>query len=333
LLLFVATGVGVLVGYVLLVHRPRIAASGPLVAQQGVTTSRAALAAYRSRAHVVFVSSSRDEYNDRLGIAALGDGTEPRFVSALRCERAHVAAGVGLCLTADRGVLTRYYAYLFDADFERRGELPLQGTPRRARVSPDGRLGAITVFVAGDAYGSDSFSTRTTILDTVTGQPLGDLEQFTAFHAGERFHAADFNYWGVTFAHEPGLFYATLATGGHTWLVRGSVTRREVTVVSDGVECPSLSPDDTRVAFKKRESVGGRLGWRLHVLDLRTGTALSLAETRSVDDQAEWLDRDHVLYALPRDGGGTTVWSAAADGSGTPTPFLENAYSPAVVRP
>ena len=331
-LVLCAAGIAVLVGYVQLVYRPRLATAGR-VAGRGVTANPADLSAYSARPHVVFVNTSLDDYNDRLAVLALDDRTGSRSVANLRCERVHVGAGVGLCLTADRGVLTRYYGYLFDEAFHPLSEFPLKGIPSRARVSPDGRLGAFTVFVSGDSYTNNSFSTRTTILDTASSQVLGDLEQFTAIRDGQPFRAADFNYWGVTFAHDPGVFYATLATGGHMWLVRGSVPRREVTVVYDGVECPSLSPDDTRVVFKKRENESGRLGWRLHVLDLQKLAAVAVAETRSVDDQAEWLDRDHVLYALPRDAGGTALWSVPADGSGTPVLFLDNAYSPAIARP
>ena len=52
-----------------------------------------------------------------------------------------------------------------------------------------------------------------------------------------------------------------------------------------------------------------------------------LAELRSVDDQAEWLDDDTVLYGLDGD-----VWSVPADGTGEPERFLADADSPAVVR-
>lgn len=331
-----ALGGAALVAYVKLVHGPRVAAASAAarIDERGVTSDPAVLADYGRAAHVVFVNTSMDAHNDRLAVLSLDGAARPRFVGELRCERVHVGAGVGVCLTAERGVLTRYYGYLFDAAFRKRAEFPLQGTPSRARVSPDGRLAAFTVFVAGDSYTNNSFSTRTTLLDTGSAQVVGDLEQFTAFRDGREFRAVDFNYWGVTFAHEPGVFYATLASGGHLYLVRGSVPKREVTVVSDGVECPSLSPDDTRVAFKKRETVGGRFGWRLQVLDLATLAAVPVAETRSVDDQVEWLDRDHLLYALPREGegGGTAVWSVPADGSGAPAQFLDNAYSPAVAR-
>ena len=63
-------------------------------------------------------------------------------------------------------------------------------------------------------------------------------------------------------------------------------------------ECPSLSPDGTRVAYKKRgDRATGE--WRLAVLDLATGKETLLAERRSVDDQVEWLDDDRILYGLP----------------------------------
>ena len=112
-------------------------------------------------------------------------------------------------------------------------------------------------------------------------------------------------------------------------------TKRTAHVVRDGVECPSLSPDNRRIAFKKRMP-GVRLLWRIHVLDLPDGVETPLAETRSVDDQVEWLDDATILYALPNVGKAQPVmdvWAMPADGSGAPRMLLTNAESPAVVRP
>ena len=53
-----------------------------------------------------------------------------------------------------------------------------------------------------------------------------------------------------------------------------------------------------------------------------------LAETRPVDDQAEWLDARHVLYGIDGE-----IAVLPADGSGQPRRFLGGAESPAVVRP
>ena len=104
--------------------------------ERGVTSSPAEFTAYNSRPHVVFVNTSFDEYNDRLAVLPLDDEKGSRVVANLRCERVAVGAGVGLCLNADRGVLTRYFGYLFDEGFHQRSEFPLQGVPSRARVSP-----------------------------------------------------------------------------------------------------------------------------------------------------------------------------------------------------
>ena len=129
---------------------------------------------------------------------------------------------------------------------------------------------------------------------------------------------------------------ATLASGGELYLVEGSTSTRELRVLREGVECPSFSPDGRRLVFKSRTTEGGRFAWRLHVLDLKTGNESLVNESRSVDDQAEWLDNDHVLYALPRNvaGSGTTdIWLARADGAETPRMFVPDASSPCVVRP
>ena len=82
------------------------------------------------------------------------------------------------------------------------------------------------------------------------------------------------------------------------------------------MECPSLSPDGTRLAFKKRLDGADPDDWRLSVLNLKTGEEHPLAETQNVDDQAEWLDNDHVLYAKFPDEGFPDIWSVPADGTG-----------------
>jgi hypothetical protein len=157
------------------------------------------------------------------------------------------------------------------------------------------------------------------------------LESFTVSRDGHPFDSPDFNFWGVTFAGGSS-FYATLGTGGHTYLIKGDLARRTATVLRDGVECPSLSPDGTRIVYKS--AVPGTTGrqWRLHILDLRTMVDRPLDETRNVDDQAEWLDNQTVLYGLmvppTLD---VDLWALPVDG-GTPTLYLRHAASPAVVH-
>jgi len=175
----------------------------------------------------------------------------------------------------------------------------------------------------------------------VTGEILvPNLEQFSVTRDGAEFKSKDFNFWGVTFAQDENRFYATLWTAGNTYLVQADLARRTAQVVHDNVECPALSPDNTRVAFKRRRVggllQGGRITWHLTVLDLKTGVETPLGENRSVDDQVEWLDNDHILYALSESEKGssasTDVWVLPATANGTPQILLKGGFSPSVVR-
>ena len=53
---------------------------------------------------------------------------------------------------------------------------------------------------------------------------------------------------------------ATLSSGGRHYLIKGSVNGRDARVIHEGVECPSLSPDNHRIAFKKRIGYAARVG-------------------------------------------------------------------------
>jgi hypothetical protein len=272
--------------------------------------------------------------------AWLDDPEGPREVAPLACDRVHFAAGSGICLTAERGALTVYRAVLFDGHFAPRKTIPLAGPPSRARVSPDGRLAAFTVFINGHAYSMPSFTTRTTIVDAISGDSLvDDLEAWPVIRGGEAFKAADFNFWGVTFNRDGTRFYATLGSGGKTWLVEGDFASRRLRVIADDVECPSLSPDGRRIGFKRRDTAnpGGRFTWHVAVLDLASGQVRVLpGESRSVDDQVEWNGNDELLYAMPLDSqqssAETDVWAIAADGRTPARRLARFAFSPAVLR-
>jgi hypothetical protein len=295
----------------------------------------AALTEVAAVPHIVFRGSRMDANYGKLTITALDAPGQQRIATPLGCDRVSFGESGGICLRAERGIRTAYSAVLFDSAFRATKSLPLDGQPSRTRVSPDGRVGAFTAFVTGlpHGYATIGFSTKTTLVDMATGDVIGDLEEFTTWRDGQRFKAADFNFWGVTFAHDSNLFYATLQTGDHTFLVRGDLALRKLTVVRDGVECPSLSPDNKLIAFKKR--VGPALApWRIYTLDLATMTERPVtAETRSVDDQMEWLDSTHILYGVERSSAVAIrdVWVAPIDG-GAARVFLAEAESPIVVR-
>jgi hypothetical protein len=275
---------------------------------------------------IVFVNRDRERAS-QYGFTATADLVSPgrRKVESLPCSRIYFQAGRGLCLEA-AGAIVKQRVTVLGKKLEPLGDVTLQGVPSRARVSPDGRYGAVTFFVYGHSYATPgSFSTQTTIIDLARRKKVVDVERFHVEKDGKEFDSPDFNFWGVTFARNSDKFYATLASRGTTYLVEGSIGARRARVLRTGVECPSLSPDGKRIAFKKRTGEGSQ--WRLHVMDVATLRDWPVAEARSVDDQAEWLDDEHVLYGV--DNG---VWSVPADGTGEPERLLDSADSPAVVR-
>ena len=263
------------------------------------------------------------------------DGTEgPRALVDLDCERVHYRNGRGICLHSDRGFVTTHEAIVFDGRGQPVHTVPLAGSPSRTKVASSGRVGAITVFVTGHSYAQGGFSTQTTIIDLLAGTTITDLEaDFTIFRDGKQWRKLDFNFWGVTFVDD-GTFYATLGSGGEAYLITGDIAKREATVVRAGVECPSLSPDGSRLVYKQRVSSGlGPITWRLAVLDLDSGDTTLLAETRNVDDQVEWLDDKTVMYGLPAEGSTAEIdtWAVPADGSGSPRLVVPRASSTTIV--
>lgn len=323
---FCACSVAIALGYIALRHSPWTRTSITAVPDGTLAESLAVLG---NRPGLLFSSAAFDRTNGYLAIQPLGALDGERYRTVLRCERVHFAKGAGICLAAERGVITTFSAQTFGPDFRVRQILPLRGIPSRARVSPDGRRGAVTVFVNGDSYNATSFSTRTTLLDMATGRAIADLEEFAVTRAGVRFRAIDFNFWGVSFAQDGNRFFATLRTGGINYLIEGDVDARTARVLREGVECPSLSPDNTRIVFKKRMTASI---WRLHVLDVATLIDTPLAERRSVDDQAEWLDNESIAYMRPQNEAGSDVWTLSVKSQAPPRILVSQAYSPVALH-
>jgi hypothetical protein len=317
------------VAYVLHVHTQQAAAiaAAPKVA----TTNLASVTSQRP--YLVFRNTALGPGYGQVAVVPLSAPDGPRGLTPASCDRVYARGADSICLASQGGLITTYQTEIYGPTWLPLQVTPLAGQPSRARMSPDGSLTATTTFVYGDSYTNPGqFSTRT-IVSHSGGSQIADIEQFTLTVRGKVINASDKNFWGVTFADDD-TFYATAAFSGVTWLVRGSLSSHKMVGIRSDVECPSLSPDGTRIAFKKHGNLSaGR--WQLAVYDLATGKETVLAEKRSVDDQVEWLDDSHILYGMPRSdasGGGDDIWVVPADGTGSPKVFVHNAWSPAVVR-
>lgn len=332
---FVVLALGAALAYVLNAAPPEEPAPTPIAAAVDDAGVAITLERVRSEPHL-YLRSTRAAEHGRVVVAARDAPDTFRFVTDLTCDRIDFGVERGICLVDNRPHLhPRAYARILNRELETIATVDLPGVPSRTRLSRDERYAAATLFVEGDTYAA-GFSTRTVLIDVAAGESIGDLEQFDAVRDGQPFRRVDFNYWGVTFTSDSSRFYATLSTGGTTYLVEGDIGERRVRVLRENVECPSLSPDETHIAFKSR--LAGSDEWRIHILSLATmeETAVEL-ETRSIDDQVEWLDDDHVLYGFVADRGSPEdamgIWMSPVRRAPAAPPilFARAASSPAVI--
>lgn len=304
------------------------------------------LASVTAGPYYLFRSTTLDHFYGRLAAAPVEHPSSERAMTGLACARVAFNGQVGVCLESGSGLFGTTRAVFFGRSFEPLGSVALQGYPNRAQESADGRYAAVTTFVNGSSYAAAGFSTITDILDVAGRHVELELDDLHVTWKGKLFSTAGLNFWGVTFADNDESFFATLGSATTTYLIEGSIRTRTAIVLRPGVECPSLSPDGTQLAFKKRLP-GPAVRWQLSVLDLATLRDYPLAETRSVDDQAYWLNDSTVVYGLEQAPGGSTangisaltaggsiptqMWAVPADGSGRPRLLLSGAWSAVLV--
>jgi hypothetical protein len=282
---------------------------------------------------VVFRNTASGAGYGMVAVVPLEVPDSARSVTDLPCDRVYAVDDVLSCLRTDAGILTTFEAAVYDAAGQQRDAWPLPGIPSRTRISPDGQLVATTSFVTGHSYAGTGFSTET-VIKSVDGTDFGNLQDFTMLVGDSELTTVDRNVWGVTFADDGDTFYATAASSGSTWLMQGSLAARTLTALRSTAECPSISPDGKRVAYKKNRGTGPLMHWDITVLELASGKETVIPMEQSVDDQLEWLDDSTLLYGQPRAGavGDSDVWAIEAAADSRPELLIEHAWSPAVVR-
>ncbi|MET0238126.1 MAG: hypothetical protein ABW224_26030 [Kibdelosporangium sp.] len=268
---------------------------------------------------------------DRVTTVKTADPAGPRTVSALRCQRFYRSGNTSVCLRLAGPGPTYEAAVLNGTDNAVVKTIALPGVPSRARVSASGNIVTWTSFVTGDSYTvPGGFSTRTGFFDLRTGEVTESIEHFQATINNRVTTSADINYWGLTVGADDNTFYATFASAAATWLVRGDLKAKTLKSVRPNAECPSLSPDGTRVAYKKRATPLDP--WDLVVLDLRTNQEKRLPGTAGIDDQAAWVDNATLAFGTAKDENKTAVYFVPADGSAPARPEIQDAASPVSVK-
>ncbi|PRB08903.1 PD40 domain-containing protein [Microbacterium sp. MYb64] len=289
-------------------------------------------------ARIVFRNTASGQGYGHVAVVPLSDPSGARSILDPTCDRVAATADALSCLSSERSITPTYSARIYNASgTAQRAQWSLPGIPSRTRFSPDGTTVATTSFVSGHAYAAIGFSTDTEIRRVSDAAAAPALETWTLLIDGQPSAPVDRNYWGVTFVDD-NTFYATvgMTTIGRTYLVKGDIATRTMTTVLETVECPSLSPDGTRIAFKRVTSGSGpTVHWTPAVYDIASGSVTVLtAEKRSVDDQIVWLDDGTLIYGMPNTTpGDTDVWKLAAAGDGAPAVLIPHAWSPTVVAP
>jgi hypothetical protein len=259
---------------------------------------------------------------------ATADGT--RALTTLRCSRLSYAGGRGLCLTEEvREGIVKTVAYVFGRTFQRGARFELPGVATRVRVAPAGDVAAVTTYAEEESPAGERLAIETVLIDLRTARAIADLREFHIDAPGGAL-TGPFDFASVAFDRDGDRFFATLSTPNTRYVVVGSIRNRQLRPIAPDVVSEALSPDGTRLIVKRR--VGDRGFWELGVLDLSSLVARRVDQGgRSVDDQVEWLDDDHLLYHDASDAG-TSIWVVAADGQSPPRVLVPEAFSPVVVR-
>jgi hypothetical protein len=253
-----------------------------------------------------------------------------RHLTPLRCARIHYRGGAGVCLVEEpRGRDTTHAAYVLDRRFSPRARIALAGIPVRGRVSPDGRVAAVTVYAEEESPAGERLAAETLLIDLVSGRPLGDLREFALDSAGFAALRPPFDLSSVAFHADSDRFFATLTSDGERYLVLGSIRDRRLRAIRRGIANEALSPDGRRLIAKRPR--GDRGEWQVIVIDLDAGTEQALPHPRSIDDQVDWLDAAHVVYHDVTETG-TGIWALPADGTSGPRLLIADAFSPSVAH-
>ena len=220
---------------------------------------------------------------DDYGRLAIRHADGSRTLLERRCLRVHIAAGNGVCLGQEDGVVTTYSTTFFDADDPAQTETKKYPSPlpSRVRLAADGSSMSSTGFLTGTSYEDIGGETSTVVIfDDTEGNSVTALEQFSVDSDDPSYAPGRGTFWGTTFVDADN-FYVTGQFGDEPEILLGR--RSQLTLRPTGIlgSCPSISPDGRSLVYKQGREGGG---FDLIIRDLETDATRMLNETRSVDD-------------------------------------------------
>ncbi len=278
----------------------------------------------------LLIRNAQDGLNNRLEVMAL-DGGKTLATLPLQCERAHLGADMLACLHMQPGQGLKLELADRKGNVRQTLSFPNISLASRVRVARDGSLIGLTGFSAGHSYSSADFSTRTYLVDGRQRRLLADVSSFRVIESAQlKLPARRFNVWGVSFdPNAAQKFVVTVGAGNGVWLAAGDLQNKTLTLLKADVECPSFSPDGSRIAFKRRNPAGG---WWPAVYELASGREVVMQDSPNVDDQIEWLDSQTLVYEMAKREGSSEsdLMLRKADGRTAATVLRSLAGSPAV---
>ena len=150
----------------------------------------------------------------RIASVPMSDPAAAPQVSGLRCDRFAVAAQTAVCLAVRPGTLPPVTDVLvLDDHLAIKHKESLPGTPSRAPGLP-GRQTAFTGRCSSPATPTPPPASRPAP-DSTKWTPAGwsrRSRNWPCWSTASRYFASDANFWGITFARDDNLFYATLAS-------------------------------------------------------------------------------------------------------------------------
>ncbi len=231
---------------------------------------------------------------DQYGMVGYIDPAGERHITELECDRLDLNDFGGICLSATAGLAGTGRGLLLGPDLNPATRFGVS-QPSRAAVSPDGAVVAWTGFTLGHSYlAAGEFATTTQLISVERGIAANLEEIFTTYDLDDEVvNDVDRNFWGVTFV-DSDRFYATLGARESTFIVEGRVSNSRLDIVHENASCPEVSPDATMIVAKEQRGDS----FQLVLINNETGERSDLVETRSVDDQVEWVDNSTILYGV-----------------------------------